>query len=111
MVNGQPVLTSTWLSTTSAGIRDCSKFPALGVTGTVVAAIPYQEMTKTDTATRKVKPYVRDVAGNFDYADEISLGITVEGHSRIIYTDPAGAALTVNSFGTNGIQVGEETTV
>lgn len=111
MVNGQPVLTSTYLSTTSAGIRDCSKFPALGVTGTVVAAIPYQEMTKTDTATRKVKPYVRDAAGNFDYADEINLGIAVEGHSRIIYTDPAGAALTTNSFGANGIQIGEETTV
>lgn len=110
-VNGQPVLTSTYLSTTSAGIRDCSKFPALGVTGTVVAAIPYQETSKSDTATRKIKTYVRDAAGNFDYGDEISLGTAVEGHSRIIYTDPAGAALTTSSFGTNGIQIGEETTV
>ncbi|MEN6532167.1 MAG: hypothetical protein ABFD89_00795 [Bryobacteraceae bacterium] len=110
-VNGQPVSISTHLSTTAAGVRDSSKFTNPSVTGTVLAVVPYQEMSKSDTATRKCKTYLRTAAGVFDYSDEITLSTSNLGHSRIELLDPNGNPWTVTSFGSSGVELGEETTV
>jgi len=106
-----PFSTSDYLGATGVGLKDSSKFPNPGVTGTVVALVPYIEASKSDTATRKIKTYVRDAAGNYDYSSEISLSETNLGHSRIIYVSPTGGALSTTCLGSSGLEIGEEATV